>query len=120
MCDGGREIGLDPRERRLLDVFAVRKVVVAFPDTRGSAEVVDPHRGGAALGEAQRKLLVEAVQATDVGQDHDAVAGRLFRNGGERREARPVSRLEDEIPVRDGGAGYDGDRRLGIELEAHC
>jgi hypothetical protein len=100
-------------------VLPVGEVIPALADTGCSAEVVDRNRGDATLGEAQRELFVEAVQAANVGENRDPVARGRFRDGGERRKPRPVSRLEDEIPVRDGGAGDGGHRRLGIELEAH-
>ena len=47
-------------------VLHVLEVVVALPVARGPAEVVERNRGVAALGEAQRELLVEAVEPADV------------------------------------------------------
>ena len=89
-------------------------------DAGGAAEVVDRDRRVPALGEAQRELLVEAVEAAHVGQHHDAGAARLLGRSGERREAIAVGRLEHEVLVRDRGAADDGDRRQRVGLEAHA
>ena len=83
------------------DVLRVREVVVALADAGRAAEVVDRDRRVPALGEAQRELLVEAVEAAHVGQHDDARRGRLLGRGRERGEAVAVGRLEHEILVRD-------------------
>ena len=44
----------------------------------------------AALGEAERELLVEAVEPADVGEDHDPGAARAVRRRGEGGEAVAV------------------------------
>ncbi len=98
------DVRLDAVRRRLHDVLHVVEVVVALRHPGGAAEVVERDRRVAALREAERQLLVEAVEAADVGQDHDPRRGRLLRHGLERREAVPVGGLEHEIVVRDGGA----------------
>ena len=99
--DRGGGVGLDAFRRRLLDVRQVLEVVAALLDAGGAAEVVDRHGRVAALGEAQRELLVEAVEAADVRQDDDARARQLVGQRRERGEAAPSRRLEHEILVRD-------------------
>src|SRR5207244_9202358 len=64
--DGGADVGLDASLRRLLDVLAVREVLPALGDAGGAAEVVDRDRAVPSLGEAERELLVEAVEAAHV------------------------------------------------------
>ena len=103
--DAGADVRLHLLRRRLLHVRHVVEVVVALLDAGRAAEVVERDRGDAALGEAQRELLVEAVEAADVGEDHDARRRRLVRDRAERREPVAVGRLEHEVVVRDGGAG---------------
>ena len=73
----------------------------------------------AALGEPKRELLVEAVEAADVRQDHDAGREVSLRDGPEGRELVAVLALEDEVVVGDRGAGDPRDRRLGVDVEAH-
>ena len=73
----------------------------------------------AALGEAERELLVEAEQAAHVRQDHDPGRDLSLRQGAERRELVAVLALEDKIVVGEGGARDPRDRRLGVEVEAH-
>ena len=98
----------------------VRELVVALRHAGGAPEVVEGDRGIAALAEAQRELLVEAVEAADVREHDDADGPRLVRDGGERGELVAVGRPEGEIlrphrrPTREGR-----DRRQGVELEAH-
>src|SRR5262249_46252831 len=66
------------------------------------------------------QLLVEAVEAADVGQDHDGRAAAGPGLGGERGEPVAVRGFEHEIVVRDRRAPDDGHRRHRIELEAHA
>ena len=97
------------------------EVVAALADAGRAAEVVDGDRRDAALGETQRKLLVEAVEAADVRQDHDAGVARLLGQRGEGREAVAVGR--SRAPGRscvDGAALDRRDRRHRVELEAHA
>ena len=119
MLDGSGRVGLDALLGRLLDVLHVLEVVAALLDAGRSPEVVERERRVAALGEAEGELLVEPVQPTDVGEDHDPGRGRLVRGRQERGEAVSVTRLQHQVIVRDGGAGDDGDRRDRVELEAH-
>jgi len=93
-------------------VLHVLEVLAALVDTGAPTEVVDRDRGIAALREAQRQLLVEVVEAADVGEDHHADRDRLLGGGGEGREAVAVGGFEHHVLVRDGGAGDDCDRRL--------
>src|SRR5581483_10643955 len=96
------DVRLDALRRRLRDVVHVRKVVVPLRHAGRAPEVVEGDRRVPALGEAERELLVEAVEAAYVREDDDADAARLVGRGGERREAVPVLRLQHEILVRDG------------------
>jgi hypothetical protein len=128
--------------RELLDERHVVPVVRPLVDPGGAAEVVERDRSVAALGEAEREFLVEAVETADVRQDHDAgrevatsgafgaavfrpgVAGLAggassLRNCPERGELVAILAFEDEVVVGDGGARDPWDRRLGVEVEAH-
>ena len=116
---GGGDVELDRRRVGAADVIHVREVVVALGDAGGATEVVERGRGDAAFGEAECELLVEAVQTANVGQDDDAIVRGRIGCCGERGEAVPVGRFQDEILVRDGRAGDGRDRRRGIEVEAH-
>src|SRR6185436_8583598 len=119
VLDGGADVGLHPLGRGLADLLHVVPVVVTLRNSGGATEVVERNGGEATLREAEGDLLVEAVEAADVRKDHDADGRRVFRRRGERGEAVPVTCVEDEILVRDGGAPDDRDRRNRVELEAH-
>ena len=67
------------------DVGHVLEVARTRREAGRPSEVVDGDRIHARLGEPQRQLLVERVQAADVGQDDDAGAGRIGRRGRGRR-----------------------------------
>ena len=97
----------------------VLELVVALGDARRAAEVVERDGRVAALREAKCELLVEAVEAADVGEDDDARFARLVGQRGEGGEAVAVRRVQHQLLVRDGGAGDDGDRRRGVVVEAH-
>ena len=84
--------------RRLPGVLHVVEVVVALADACGPAEVVERDRGVAALGEAQRELLVEAVEPTDVREHDDPDPGRLVRVRAEGREAVAVATPRGQGP----------------------
>ena len=120
MGDRRPDVLLDRRRRRLRDMVGVRKRVVALRHTGGASEVVERDCGVAALGEAERELLVEAVQPADVGEDDDSdprAVVRLRREGG---EPRAVRRLEhDVLGAHRRTAGDRRDRRDRVELEAH-
>ena len=88
VLDRGADVLLDAVGRRLRDVIHVREVVVALGDAGGAPEVVEGDGGIAALAEAQRELLVEAVEAADVREHDDADRAGLVREGGEGGEAR--------------------------------
>jgi hypothetical protein len=119
MADARADVGLDALGRRLPDVLHEVPVVRALVDACGAAEVVERDRDEAALGEAEGELLVEAIEAADVREDHDPDLGGPVGHRTERREAVAVLRFEHEVVVRDGGACDARDRRLGVELEAH-
>jgi len=94
----GSDVGGQGREARLADVGHVLEGVVAGLVGRGPAEVVQGHRIDACLGEAEGQLLEEGVEAADVGEDHDAGAGRFGGPGGEEPEAVAVVRLDAQRP----------------------
>jgi hypothetical protein len=56
----------------------VLEVVPALADTRRAAVEVNGDGRNAALGEAQRQLLVEAIEAAHVREDHDADVARVL------------------------------------------
>jgi hypothetical protein len=91
--DRGPDVALDSLRGRLLDMRPVLEVISALVDARRPSEVVERDRRDAALGEAQRELLVEPVEPAHVRQDHDARARRRVRLGPEGGEAVPVGRL---------------------------
>ena len=119
ILDRGGGVGLDAFRRRLLDVLRVLEVVAALAHSRGAAEVVDRNRRITTFREAQRELLVEAVEPADVRQDDDADRARLVRQRRERRELRAVGRPQRDVLVRERAARDDGNRRERVELEAH-
>ncbi len=119
MLDGGADIGLDSRGCRLPHMFHVLEVVIALCRTGRAAEVVERHGRDPTLGETQRQLLVEPVEAAHVREDDDTDLAGLVGSRREGREAVAVSGLENEILVGYGGASNRGDRRGGVELEAH-
>lgn len=120
MSHRGRDIVLNAVRRRLLDVRHVLEILATFLHTRSAPEVVERHSRIAALGKAQRELLVEPVEPANVGQDdHPDAAGRLGKSC-EGREAVAVLSLENEISMRDGGAGDPRNGRSGIQVEAHA
>ena len=116
---GGGDIGLNSFGRRLLDVRHVLEVVAALLGAGRATEVIERDRSDPALREAQRKLLVEAVETAHVRQNHDTDLGSIVRDGGEGGEPVAITRFEHELVVRDGGAADRRDRRNGVELEAH-
>jgi len=75
--DGGADIGLDSLPGRLRDVRRVLEVVAPLRRARRPTEVVDRDRVEAALGEAEGKFLVEAVEPPNVREDDDADPVRL-------------------------------------------
>ena len=72
VLDARADVRLNPVRRRLLHVRHVLEVVAALLCAGRASEVVERDRGVPALGEAQGELLVEAVEAADVREDHDA------------------------------------------------
>src|SRR4029077_2692281 len=117
--DGGADVGLHALGRGLADVLHVIPVVVTLRNSGGATEVIERNGGEATLRQAEGDLLVEAVEAADVRKDHDAYGRRVVRRRSERGEAIPVTCVQDEVLVRDGGAPDDWDRRTRVELEAH-
>ena len=101
-------------------MLRVLELLAPLANPGGSAEPVDRNRVVAALGEPQRELLVEAVEAADVRQDHDPDSVRLVGRGLEGRKVVAVGRLEDEVVVRDRRAGDPRDGWVRVELEAHA
>ena len=92
----------------------------AIVGVRGAAEVVDRHGVDAALGEAQRQLLVERMQSADIGQDDDARAGGVSARASKARNCVAVGRLELDPLAVDGCAGKRRNRWVAVKVEAHC
>ena len=95
--DGGGDVGLHAFRRRLLDVRHVLEVVVSLLGARGPSEVVDRDRRVPALGEAERELLVEAVEPADVR------AGSRSRRRSARRASPRTRRTGCRRPPRGRG-----------------
>ena len=117
--DGGADVGLHSLRRGLADLLHVVPVVVTLCHPGSAAEVVECNGGEATLSQTEGDLLVEAVEAADVREDHDTDGRRVLWHRCERGEAVPVTCVQDEVLVRDGGAPDDRDRRNRVELEAH-
>src|SRR5438874_608838 len=117
--DAGADVRHHLVRREPLDERHVIPVVGPLVDARGAAEVVERDGGMAAFGEAERELLVEAVEAADIRQDHDPGGDGALREGAERGEAVAVLARQDEVVVGDGRAEDARDRRLRVELETH-
>src|SRR5207253_5385584 len=64
--DGGADVELDLLRRERVDVPPVLEPVTALLGAGGPPEVVERQRRVASLREAQRELLVEAVEPADV------------------------------------------------------
>src|SRR5205807_6448216 len=107
MVDRSADIGLDPLRCGLLDVGHVLEVLAALGRAGSAAEVVERDGRDPALGEPQSELLVEAVEAADVGEDDDADLRRLVRRRVEGGEAVAVGGFEDEVLVGDGSSADD-------------
>jgi hypothetical protein len=112
VADAGAHVGLNLFVCELLHERHVVPVVRPLVDAGRAAEVVEGDRSVAALGEAQGELLVEAVEAPHIRQDHDARRELSVRNRPEGGEPVAVLGLEHEVVVRDGGARDARDRRL--------
>jgi hypothetical protein len=97
----------------------VVEILATLPGPSGSPEIVDGDGIDTALREPQRELLVERVEAADVGQDDDPDAARLGRSGPKRRQRVAVGRGEDgPLPV-EGAAGDRRDRWAAVVVMAH-
>src|SRR5256886_3498635 len=75
--DGSADIGLDSLPGRLRDVRRVLEVVAPLRRARRPAEIVDRDRVEAALGEAEGKLLVKAIEPPNIREDDGADTDRL-------------------------------------------
>ena len=114
------DVGLHALRRRLPHVRHVVEVVVALRDAGRAAEVVERDGAVAALGEAQRQLLVEAVEAANVRQDHDARADGLVRAARRRRRSRfPSAASSTRSSCETAAPRDDRDRRQRVRVEAH-
>ncbi len=118
-CRGRYDVGRQAGPSRLGYVRARVERFVAIADPRGPAEVVDGDCLDAGLGEAHGQLLVVAVQAANVGQDDDRLAGRRRRPGMEGLESIAVGGGEDQRLAFDGGPGRFRYRGLAVQIEAH-
>jgi hypothetical protein len=95
------------------------EVLAPLRDTGCAAEVVERDRRVAALGEAERELLVEEIKTADVRQDRDPRSVRRVGRGRERRQAVAVTRLQHEVVVRHRRARDRSDGRQRVAVEAH-
>jgi hypothetical protein len=118
--DAGGDVGLHAFGRRLLAVRRIVEVLSALLRARRAAVEIERDGRVAALREPEGELLVEPVQAADVGEDDDPRRGRLVRARRERGEAVPVRRLEHQVVVRHRGARQGRDRRERVVIEAHA
>jgi hypothetical protein len=100
-------------------VLPEREVAVARADAGGPPEVVDGHRVHPRLGEALRQLLVEAVEAPDVGEDDRSGVRTLVRVGEERTELGAVGRGQHQVVALDRASPDRRQGRTGVVSEAH-
>jgi hypothetical protein len=117
--DRGPDIEVDLRRFDLLGVVAVREGVVTQFDSCRTAEVVDGYGEHADLGEPLSKLLVEAVQPSYVGHDHDPGTGTYHRVGVVSGELRAICGLEVDLTVVAHGSRRRGQRRPSMIVEGH-
>src|SRR4029079_4979167 len=103
-------VSLHRGRRRLLHVWPVLEVLAALRPPGGASEVVEGDGREAAFREAQRELLVEAVEAPDVREDDDPDLGRLLGRGCKRGEPVAVRSLERQVLVRDRSAAENRNR----------
>src|ERR1019366_246005 len=82
-------------------------------------EVVDGEGVNAGLGEAQSQLLVERIEAANIGQDHHPGPAWIDRPRPERRELAAVRAGQDKILVVEGAPRDRPDRRVAVEIETH-
>jgi hypothetical protein len=69
--DAGGDVAADLLVGRLLEMRLVIEIISAAFDSCRPAVVVDDHGMHGGLAEPERQLFIEAVQAPDVGEDHD-------------------------------------------------
>ena len=77
----------------------VVEVVASLRYAGGAPEVIERNSSDAALGKSQRQLLVEAVEATHVREDHHADVSPFVRFRRESGEAVAVPCLQHKILV---------------------
>jgi len=105
-------------------VRPVVEVVVSPLHPRRAAEVVERERRLAALREAQRQILAEAVESAHVREDHDTlpdVASGVARNAAKRLPSRASSTrssCETAAPERTGIGGTESDSKHTAEAES--
>src|SRR5688500_17949649 len=115
----GRHVVHDSGRSELHDVRLVLEALAALGRLGGAAEQVDGHGVDARLGEAQAELLVVRMQATHVGDDHDAGAGRLNGARGVGEDGGAVAAGQGEASGVDGSAADRWPRGSGVGVEAH-
>src|SRR4029450_7148098 len=93
--DAGGDGAADVLVGRLLEMRLVIEIIFAAFDSRRPPVVVDDHGVHASVAEPERKLLIEAVQAPDVGKDPDPWCVGGVGRRGEGGETIPVHRFED-------------------------
>src|SRR5712664_2705627 len=114
MYDRSLHVGRNIFLRRLLDMRHEFERLAAIADACRAAEIVDGYRVDPGLGEALRELLVEMVQAADVGHDDHAGTGRLFGACEVGAELRAICGGEDQVTLVGGGAAYGREGRAGV------
>jgi hypothetical protein len=119
--DGGADIGLDSLPGRLRDVRRVLEVVAPLRRARRPTEVVDRDRVEAALGEAEGKFLVEAIEPPNVREDDDADPVRLVGVASKAAKRLPsaasssMSLCETAAPaIRGTGGSESRSKHMGL------
>ena len=115
----GGDIGGETLPRRLRHVRTVVEVVAADVRSCRAAEVVDREGVHASLGEPQRQLLEERVEAAHVRQDQHPGSRRLGGTRMERREPVAVGGGQGRARAVERAAGDRRDGRVAVEIEAH-
>ena len=76
---------------RLQDVLHEVPIrIIAFPNVRGPAEVIDGYRIDALFGETQCQFFVEAKESPNIGQDNDPGTVGVLGSRCERRKLRSI------------------------------
>lgn len=96
MGDAGGHVATNVLVGRMLEMRPVVEISSAASDSCRAAVVVDRNGMHTRVGEPEREPFVEAVEASDVGEDHDP---RRVGSVGRRREggeAVPIRGLQND------------------------